>query len=191
MLPPPLLVFYPLPVYHTIIGVFIGFVCVLTTRPFLGPRAPNYKMTISLYARESGRAPHWQGASLYNVKIGISPTFWCHPLGLMQNDMENRNWGEVVGTWFLLGIYEPPVPSQQQSEKSITQNRGIVYFCIIQCLKWFLFNQNKSIKMYIKCILFWQNWMKKTQTLNNLKPLIGSIVTYLLECSCLIFPWRN
>ncbi len=26
---------------HTIIGVFIGFVCVLTTPPFLGPGAPN------------------------------------------------------------------------------------------------------------------------------------------------------
>ena len=48
-------------------------VCPLTLRPFMDLRAPNlagrssyYKMTISLFARESGWEPHWQGASWYN-----------------------------------------------------------------------------------------------------------------------------
>ncbi len=27
--------------YHTIIEVFIGFVCLSTPRPFMGPRTPN------------------------------------------------------------------------------------------------------------------------------------------------------
>ncbi len=34
-----------------------------------------YKMTISLYARESGRAPHWQGASTFKISNYFWPTF--------------------------------------------------------------------------------------------------------------------
>ncbi len=53
-----------------------GSVCVLTTPPFTDLRAPNlsrdnhnyyllssYKMATSMYTWESGRKPHWQGAS--------------------------------------------------------------------------------------------------------------------------------
>ena len=39
--------------HHTIIGVFIGFVCLSTPRPFLGPRAPNLAGTLGRGA-ESG-----------------------------------------------------------------------------------------------------------------------------------------